>query len=111
MRAAQPHLNAEELGAAVLAVPDAQSQRRIVAHIDNEAALASKAIDIAQREIALIQEFRTRLIADAVTGKLDVRAAAASLPETTELEAIGDLTEGDDLDEVLDDAENEEVAA
>ena len=35
-------------------------------------------------EIALIHEFRTRLIADVVTGKLDVRAAAASLPEIAE---------------------------
>ncbi|MCW6509847.1 restriction endonuclease subunit S [Lichenifustis flavocetrariae] len=111
MRAAQPHLNAEELGAAVLAVPDAQSQRRIVAHIDNETAIASKAIDIAQREIALIQEFRTRLIADVVTGKLDVCAAAASLPEVTEIEPADDLAEVDDLDEVPNDAENEEVAA
>ena len=31
--------------------------------------------------INLIREFRTRLIADVVTGKLDVRAAAAKLPE------------------------------
>jgi type I restriction enzyme S subunit len=63
------------------------------------------------REIALIQEFRTRLIADAVTGKLDVRAAAASLPAITELEPIDDLADGDDLDEAVDDPENEEVAA
>jgi type I restriction enzyme S subunit len=111
MRAAQPHLNAEELGAAVLAVPDAQSQRSIVTHIDNEAALADKAIDIGQREIALIQEFRTRLIADVVTGKLDARAAAASLPDVIEIEPIDDLTEDNDLDETVDDTENEEVAA
>jgi type I restriction enzyme S subunit len=111
MRAAQPHLNAEELGAAVLAVPDAQTQRSIVTHIDNEAALASKAIDIGQREIALIQEFRTRLIADVVTGKLDVRAAAASLPDVTDIEPVDDLAEVDDLEEAIDATENEEVAA
>lgn len=29
-----------------------------------------------QREIALMQEYRTRLTADVVTGKLDVRPAA-----------------------------------
>lgn len=110
MRAAQPHLNAEELGAAVLAVPDVQSQRGIVAHIDVETALASKAIDIAQREIAVIQEFRTRLIADVVTGKLDVRAAAASLPETTEFGPIDDLTEADGVDEDIDASDDAEVA-
>ena len=34
----------------------------------------------AEGEIALMQEFRTRLTADLVTGKLDVREAAAHLP-------------------------------
>ena len=39
------------------------------------------AIDRAEREISLLREYRTRLIADVVTGKLDVREAAASLPD------------------------------
>ncbi len=30
--------------------------------------------------MSLLREYRTRLVADAVTGKLDVREAAASLP-------------------------------
>ncbi len=34
----------------------------------------------ANQEIALLREYRTRLIADVVTGKLDVRGAAAGLP-------------------------------
>ena len=34
-----------------------------------------------RREIALLREYRTRLIADVVTGKLDVREAAAQLPD------------------------------
>jgi type I restriction enzyme S subunit len=41
-------------------------------------------MDRAQREIALLREYRTRLIADVVTGKLDVREAAAQLPEEPE---------------------------
>lgn len=41
------------------------------------------AITATQREIDLLLEFRTRLIADVVTGKLDVRGVAAGLPETT----------------------------
>ena len=35
----------------------------------------------ARRQIDLLREYRTRLIADVVTGKLDVRETAASLPE------------------------------
>lgn len=42
-----------------------------------------------RREIALLLEYRTRLIADVVTGKLDVREAAARLPQEAEdLEAL-----------------------
>jgi type I restriction enzyme S subunit len=37
-----------------------------------------------EREITLLREYRTRLTADVVTGKLDVRAAAAQLPEEAE---------------------------
>ena len=61
-----------------------------------------------EREITLLREYRTRLVADVVTGKLDVRAAAASLPDEAPLDAAAaapdlddaldadDLTDGDD---------------
>ena len=39
------------------------------------------AIIRARRQIELLQEYRTRLIADVVTGKLDVREAAGELPD------------------------------
>jgi type I restriction enzyme S subunit len=44
-----------------------------------------------EREIELLREYRTRLVADVVTGKLDVREAAARLPD----EAAPDTTEDD----------------
>ena len=54
-----------------------------------------------QREIDLLHEYRTRLIADVVTGKLDVRQSAANpLGETDaheELDAVG-VSEGVDED-------------
>jgi len=50
-------------------------------------------------QIELSQEYRTRLIADVVTGKLDVREAAAALPE------VDPLAE-DDLDGTIHDGEN-----
>jgi type I restriction enzyme S subunit len=53
-----------------------------------------------EREIELLREYRTRLVADVVTGKLDVREAAARLPEVAdEPEALDDceaLFEGDE---------------
>ena len=45
-------------------------------------------MDRAQRQIDLIREYRTRLISDVVTGKLDVREAAAGLPEKPKFEAL-----------------------
>ena len=41
----------------------------------------SAAIAAATDEVELLLEYRTRLIADVVTGNRDVRAAAADLPE------------------------------
>ena len=36
-----------------------------------------------EREITLLREYRTRLVADVVTGKLDVREATERLPDVT----------------------------
>ncbi len=78
-RSAQPHLNAEELGTAILLVPPLHEQAAIVAYLDKATADIDADIDRARREIELLGEYRTRLIADVVTGKVDVREAAAEL--------------------------------
>ena len=60
--------------------------------------LPNTALARAEREIGLLREYRTRLIADVVTGKLDVRAAARQLPETR---AEGEsVTEAEDSPEL-----------
>ena len=56
-------------------------QSAIIEHIDKATGDIDAAVDRTRRQIALVQEYRTRLIADVVTGKLDVREAAAQLPE------------------------------
>ena len=71
------------------------------------------AIDLCHGEQKLLREYRTRLIADVVTGKLDVREAAARLPETPEPEIPDDEAldaEGDD-ETSLDEATAEDEAA
>jgi type I restriction enzyme S subunit len=105
------HITKPELGSISVPVAPFEEQVAIAGWLDNRLVGVNAVIDRAQREIALIEEFRTRLIADVVTGKLDVRAAAASLPEVTEPEPIDDLGEVDDLEEAIDATENEEVAA
>ncbi len=57
---------------------------------------------IAQREINLFREYRTRLIADVVTGKIDVRHLAPSDPipdDETENDEIADRIEDEDIRE------------
>lgn len=110
--AKMPRADWDFIGNVRMAVPPSlDEQRAISSFIQGATRELTTAAARVSDEIALIQEFRTRLIADVVTGKLDVRAVAASLPETSEAEPIDDLTEDDDLDEAVDDAENEEVAA
>ena len=62
-------------------LPPSDEQQAIVAHIDAETVKADAAIDRARREIDLLREFRTRLTSDVVTGQLDVRHIAATLPD------------------------------
>ena len=56
-------------------------QAAIVDFLGETTTKADNAITRARRQIELLREYRSRLIADVVTGKLDVRAAAAALPE------------------------------
>lgn len=62
-------------------LPSLTEQDAIIADIDSSLAVFNTAIARTEREIALMQEYRTRLTADVVTGKLDVRTAAAKLRE------------------------------
>ena len=71
-----------------LPFPPAEEQRNIAVALREATADISAAIVRARRQIELVQEYRTRLIADVVTGKLDVREAAAQLPDETDEEPI-----------------------
>jgi len=61
-----------------------EEQRAIVRYVQSETKEILQTQVNAEREISLLREYRTRLIADVVTGKLDVREAAAQLPDETE---------------------------
>ena len=102
------HLRLGQITAIPLLICPVTEQEAIVRHIDRKSEELDKAISRAQQEISLLREYRTRLIADVVTGKLDVRDAAALLPEL-EGEALPDEAEVDELD--AEEAEGEEVEA
>lgn len=96
---AAPHVNVERIKNFWLLTPPRSEQDEIVAGLEDETADINAALQHARDEIRLIREYRTRLIADVVTGKLDVRAAAAKLPhEIKEQDELGvDVTlEGGD---------------
>ena len=80
-RSAQPHLNAEELGTSILLLPPVAEQAAIVRHLDKATVAIDTAIDTTQRQIDLLREYRTRLIADVVTGQVDVRGAVGGEDE------------------------------
>lgn len=94
--AAAPHVNVERIRNFWLAIPPREEQDRIVAALARAVEAPSAAMRHAREQISLLQEYRTRLIADVVTGKLDVREAAARLPEEAE------ESEPEDEDEALD---------
>jgi type I restriction enzyme S subunit len=54
-------------------VPPIQEQQQIVQYIETETSRIDREIDTAQKEIELLEEYRQALIAEAVTGKIDVR--------------------------------------
>ena len=65
-------------------IPPLDEQTSIVKHLERATAAIDAAITRARRQVELVEEYRTRLIADVVTGKLDVREAAAQLPDEAE---------------------------
>ena len=75
---------------AILPIPPLPEQTAIVQYLDKATADIDTAVARARREIDLLREYRTRLIADVVTGKVDVRAAAAGLGEEVDETKPGD---------------------
>lgn len=65
--------NSTTLKAFSVPIPSVEEQDSILRTIELEAGIVDAAIQRARREIDLIREYRTRLISDVVTGKLDVR--------------------------------------
>jgi len=101
-------LTCEDLRHLRVVLPPIPAQEAILQSIGDGLAEVERALRIAESEIDLLHEYRTRLIADVVTGKLDVREAAARLPEEAEelepldeTEVLGEMegeAAADDLD-------------
>ncbi len=101
--AAQPKLTQDRLLAISIAVPPADEQLAIVAAVDFSCRPINGVIAQLAGEIELLREYRIRLVADVVTGKLDVREPAARLPEAVaagiEVEPTDEAQDPDFIDE------------
>ncbi|NKL32149.1 restriction endonuclease subunit S [Rhizobium leguminosarum bv. viciae] len=73
VRAAQPHLNAEELGSCTILLPPPSEQETIAKHLQSVTLGIDKLVGEATAGITLLIERRAALISAAVTGKIDVR--------------------------------------
>lgn len=71
--AKMPRASWSFIGGLKLSKPDKKEQQLIVEFIEKEINLINKTINTVQQEIALVEEYKTALIAEAVTGKIDVR--------------------------------------
>ena len=89
------HLTGDKLRAHRLPFPTVEEQDSIVGFLDDRLARLDRACIHTLREVECLNEYRTSLIADVVTGKFDVREAAARLQD--EVEELEPLDEADAL--------------
>ena len=88
-------------------VPPKEEQVDLAKRLLADSTKFDTAIFRLEREIELLREYRTRLVADVVTGKLDVREAAARLPDEAPLDTVED---DDDLTDEAETADEEATA-
>jgi len=114
-RTAIPQLTVDQVRNNPTLVPPAVEQAAIANFLDERVIAIDRAIKLIYDEIALLREYRTQLIADVVTGKLDVRETAARLPEETDApeppEAADAFEDTEEAAEAEDATESEEMEA
>lgn len=88
--------NKTKIGRLQVPLPPMDEQRAILTAVAAETQPVTAAIARLEAEIRFLREYRTRLVADVVTGKLDVREAAARLPDDG---AAGIAAESDEVDD------------
>lgn len=75
--ASREGLTLQSIRGFMIPMPPISEQRRIVNEISKQTDRITTLTVRARRQIELVEEYRARLIADAVTGKIDVREAGA----------------------------------
>ena len=100
-------INVADVKGLLIVVPPRHEQDSIAAFLDESLVETERVIDRCRLEQDLLREYRVRLVADVVTGKVDVREAAARLPEEVEEIEPRDKDEGTaDAEEAADELES-----
>lgn len=104
----QANLNSTRYGRMLLPLPPKQQQTEISDYLNEQTEQIERSIVITRHEIDLLREYRTRLISDVVTGKLDVRGVV--IPAMDVAETLEDIDTDEDTDTEAEDLiESEEV--
>ncbi|MBN1366533.1 MAG: restriction endonuclease subunit S [Dehalococcoidales bacterium] len=77
MRAAQPHLNAEEFGNCIILLPPKDEQLNVVTFLRSELLKIDNITNKIGESIEKLKEYRSALISAVVTGKIDVSQEVA----------------------------------
>jgi len=108
----QPNISQTLIRSLRVPVPPHVEQDKIVAFIDGQCKAIELTIENAKHEIDLIREYRNRLIANVVTGKVDVRSVQIQDEMPVDIEDIEDIdvlddNGGDNNDDGDEDEEND----
>jgi type I restriction enzyme S subunit len=87
------HISVNALRKLLLLVPPIAEQKVIVTRLKQQCSAYDNAIGAIKNENALLTEYRTRLISDVVTGKLDVRSV--TVPCYERVDAVGESEDSD----------------
>lgn len=75
----QPNISQGLIKSLKVPIPPLSEQKQIVAFIESECEKIDTTIRTIEKELALVEEYKTALIAEAVTGKIDVREWVSEL--------------------------------
>ena len=105
VRSSRLRLYPEEFLKLRIILPPPPQQDAVSKWIEQQTESQNYALTQANREIELLREYRTRLTADVVTGKLDVREVARNLPDI--VEEIPIIKDDEELEAETEESEQE----
>ena len=92
----QPNISQDLIRSLRVPVPPYVEQEKIVTYIDEQCKVIELTIESNKHEIDLIREYQICLIADVVTGKVDVRGVEITDEEPVDEEEVKDEEHDDE---------------